>query len=212
MTTDTQVAKTIALVAIKDIKSAPWNPPNRVEERRLRGLQQSIEDIGMIYPVILDENKNLVDGHRRVAISRRLGWKHVPAITITSEFEHAYGSIQLNQMKLSGNDILGVYLSNPNALIGSQRAKPAKIDERCGRKTLELLYKTGHTHTAFDYAMRLVRYLEGKVDVETAIRWLVKHSMAKVIRPLMAGGIPAKSLLAAITADRPIKIGLKEIA
>ena len=50
----------------------------------------------------------------------KLGWKSIPCITVTSEFEHAYGSIQANQTKLSGNERLGAYLNRPTALLQRQ--------------------------------------------------------------------------------------------
>lgn len=208
---ESQVASTVTLVPIKEIKSAPWNPPNRVEERRLRKLQESIEDIGQIYPIVLDEKRNVVDGHRRLAIAKKKGQKHIPAITVSSEFQHAYGSIQLNQMKLSGNDLLCVYLSNPNALLANQRSNIANIEEQCGRGMVEMLYKAGLTGHVFGTAMKVVRYLEAKIDVKDALRWIVKHSMGRTIEALIEGGIPSESILKAIKNNRPIKVGLKEI-
>src|SRR5580692_4901221 len=97
------------LTAISKIKAAPWNPKGRIAEKRLGKLLASIEDIGLVYPVVVDESMNLVDGHRRLACAKKLGWTMIPTISVTSEFLHAYGSVQANQEKLTGNDLIGVY-------------------------------------------------------------------------------------------------------
>jgi ParB family chromosome partitioning protein len=41
-------------------------------------LEQSISMIGLIQPIVVDENNNLVAGHRRLTACQRLGWDKVP--------------------------------------------------------------------------------------------------------------------------------------
>lgn len=42
-------------------------------------LQRSIDTVGLINPILLDENKNLVAGYRRLSACRNLGWEEIDA-------------------------------------------------------------------------------------------------------------------------------------
>jgi ParB family chromosome partitioning protein len=41
-------------------------------------LAQSIEDIGLLHPIIVDEGGRLLAGARRLAACKRLGWRKIP--------------------------------------------------------------------------------------------------------------------------------------
>ena len=40
-------------------------------------LQSSIEKVGLINPVMIDENNNLIAGYRRLSACKKLGWKEI---------------------------------------------------------------------------------------------------------------------------------------
>lgn len=202
------VARTVFLLAIKDVKRSPWNPPSRIEEKRLRGLVESIEDVGLLYPILVGEGNRLIDGHRRLAAAIKLGWKHIQAIKIDTEFEHTYGSIQSSQDKLRGNDLLHIYLANPKALIARQRARFETIEKLCGRESLEKIHKAGLTAFIFDVSMRAVRYMDGKITVREVLNWAIKFSMTRHLRNLLDNEVPVASLRKAISENKPIKIKL----
>lgn len=207
MTTATQPKQmAIRLVPINKIKAAPWNPPNRLEERKLEKLAESISDIGLVYPVAIDENNQLVDGHRRLAVAKGMRWDAIPAIVITSEFAHSYGSLNDSQQRMSGNDLIGIYLSNPDALIKKQKRKIERIEEVCGKPCLQLLLKCGLTAGTFDIAMRVVRYTEAAVEPANALRWLIRHGLGGTMRHLLDAGIPKKTIVMAVQEDKPLKI------
>jgi ParB family chromosome partitioning protein len=42
------------------------------------GLAESIEDIGLLHPITVDEQGWLLAGARRLAACKRLGWKDIP--------------------------------------------------------------------------------------------------------------------------------------
>ena len=42
------------------------------------GLAASIEDIGLLHPITVDEQSQLLAGARRRAASKRLGWRDIP--------------------------------------------------------------------------------------------------------------------------------------
>ena len=44
----------------------------------LTGLAASIEDLGLLHPITIDERGHLLAGARRFAACKRLGWKNIP--------------------------------------------------------------------------------------------------------------------------------------
>jgi ParB family chromosome partitioning protein len=42
------------------------------------GLAASIEDIGLLHPITVDEQSQLLAGARRLAACKRLGWRDIP--------------------------------------------------------------------------------------------------------------------------------------
>jgi ParB family chromosome partitioning protein len=42
------------------------------------GLAASIEDIGLLHPITVDEENRLLAGARRLAACKQLGWKEIP--------------------------------------------------------------------------------------------------------------------------------------
>ncbi|HSO09805.1 MAG TPA: ParB N-terminal domain-containing protein, partial [Desulfoprunum sp.] len=43
----------------------------------IAALEKSIANVGLLNPVVIDENNRLVAGYRRLAACRNLGWKEI---------------------------------------------------------------------------------------------------------------------------------------
>jgi ParB family chromosome partitioning protein len=48
----------------------------------IAGLASSIEDIGLLNPITVDENGLLLAGARRLAACKQLGWKNIPVFVV----------------------------------------------------------------------------------------------------------------------------------
>ena len=51
----------------------------------LTSLEESIQQVGLINPVLIDENDNLVAGFRRLSACRNLGWQEIEANVVELE-------------------------------------------------------------------------------------------------------------------------------
>jgi ParB-like nuclease domain len=51
---------------------------HRLDLGDIAGLAESIEDIGLLHPITVDEQGRLLAGARRLAACKRLGWKDIP--------------------------------------------------------------------------------------------------------------------------------------
>jgi ParB-like chromosome segregation protein Spo0J len=57
-------------------------PRFRKDLGAIDGLVASIQAVGLIHPVVVDQDGNLVAGERRLAACLRLGWRDVPATIV----------------------------------------------------------------------------------------------------------------------------------
>lgn len=63
-------------------------------------LAESIRDVGLIHPIVVDEKHNLIAGRRRIAAFEHLGRKKIPAIVIDLE-DIRKGEIEENVKRLN---------------------------------------------------------------------------------------------------------------
>lgn len=64
-----------------DIERIKADETNRIRQDigDLKSLEESIQQVGLINPVLVDENDNLVAGFRRLTACRNLGWQEIEA-------------------------------------------------------------------------------------------------------------------------------------
>ncbi len=57
----------------------------RVELGDIAGLRDSISKLGLLNPIVIDENDRLVAGYRRLTACRELGWREVDVRIVSFE-------------------------------------------------------------------------------------------------------------------------------
>jgi ParB-like chromosome segregation protein Spo0J len=77
----TRIDKTeeINLLKISDIKIGPRF---RKELGDLKALKQSIQEIGLFHPPVVNENNELIAGYRRIQAYKELGHQEIPVTRI----------------------------------------------------------------------------------------------------------------------------------
>ncbi len=72
-------------IKIKDIRSNPYQPRKTFDEEKLKELAQSIEEHGVLQPIIVRQSINgyeLIAGERRLKASSLVGKETIPAIVV----------------------------------------------------------------------------------------------------------------------------------
>jgi DNA modification methylase len=84
-----KTAISIEQVAIDDLRPDPANP-RRISDAELESLTRSIQEFGLVDPVIARrEDKMVIGGHQRLLAARRLGHKTVPVVYVDLSPEKA---------------------------------------------------------------------------------------------------------------------------
>lgn len=85
-------------IAIMDIKVSPRI---RQEEGEIDELARSIEKMGLIQPIVLSEQYELLSGYRRLQACKKLGWETIEARVVT------VGNDELKRIDLEYHENLG---------------------------------------------------------------------------------------------------------
>jgi DNA modification methylase len=82
-------ALSIEHVAIGNLRPDPANP-RRISDAELEALTRSIQEFGLVDPIIARrEDSTVIGGHQRLLAARRLGYKTVPVIYVDHSVEQA---------------------------------------------------------------------------------------------------------------------------
>lgn len=194
-----------------DLKQQKYNPKIRTTEKNLKQLKSSIEQHGILVPLLTDENNNLIDGHRRLKISKQLKMKLIPVIqtktAITSD--EAFEMINTTQRKISNNDLIYIYCNGGRV---PEKAFTAiqKIESIIGRKELIRIGNEYVTYRIINYAELIARYCKVKAEdtvfLKKAILWLVDKKMIFLVRRAMEHKTSRIAIVQCIKRNRPLKM------
>ena len=89
-------------VLISELRPDPFNP-RRISDQELETLTRSIQQFGLVDPIIArQEDKSVIGGHQRLLAARRLGYERVPVIFLDMSVEQAR-LLNLALNKISGS-------------------------------------------------------------------------------------------------------------
>jgi ParB family chromosome partitioning protein len=90
----------------------------------LEPLQQSISQVGLINPVLIDEQGKLVAGYRRLSACRNLGWEEIDATVVTLEGDE----LQMLEVEVAEN--LHRKDFTPDEILATQKRREQIIESR----------------------------------------------------------------------------------
>lgn len=201
----------IKRVKLTDLKFANYNPKSRTakESLKLKKLVASMQRVGLLYPILVSDKKDVIDGHRRICAARQLGWEDIPAIVANgdSEIEDLYGQVNANSLQLSARERLAVWLKNPNAVTEQVREKYEVIEANYGRQLMVRASEFGASASLFNTCEDICDYV-GHANEEVfrtkVANWLIRHRNPRMARYYMNLGQPPKKLYHAIMEGRPL--------
>lgn len=195
------------LLRVEHVKMAAHNPGKRVEKRRLKDLLRSMSEVGLLYEILVDEDYQVIDGHRRLACARELGWETIPAKVIKGNRDVLYASVNVTATKMSGNENLAVWLVQPQAVSPRMQKLFVQMKEVLGESLIRELCERGLSARVYQTALRLSRYCgqQTPVFVQKAVRWLMDVAViGQVMKAMEAGTSPAQ-LAGAIRRMKPLR-------
>lgn len=193
----------------KQIKVAAYNPKSRTTNKGVKGLIEKIKDYGILVPLLIDKNKNLIDGHRRLACAILLKHVSVPTLEISAKIDKdiAFEMINRTQKKISNKDMLSIYL-NGGKIPGDILRAAIELERVVGKVEFKKLAENNVSFRVLDSAKGVLKYCKLSDDeafLKKTIVWLSHHNMAWRMRHAMVNRVNVGIITSAIKANRILK-------
>lgn len=208
-----QTVTTVEYINIELIKPAAFNPPDRTTARSIADLRASIKRVGIIYPLVITKDYDLVDGHRRLACAVALGMKTVPVIIRPDNQLELFYEVNQPQKKLTKADELWVYLSG-GLVRGEALANIQTLERMIGRDGLETLAEERTSPRGIVQIVKMLLRYTGKAEPDfatgenkfanRAVMWLVYNRQTFAVRRAIAGHMSPNVIVSCIENGEPL--------
>ena len=189
----------ILIVPIHTIRHTPYNPASRTKEGpALRQVMSLVSKYGLIYPIILTSERDVIDGNRRLAACRALGHKTIECIVSDIDRDEAFSLVNTTAMQIGGKGWLEIGIGNGHLstkhrqrydelfqLIGSYGMK-LLIDQRLGLNILPLC--------------KSVAALDAKYNLAQIVMIVAARKLTNKVNFVLRSGVDRESKVAAIDA------------
>lgn len=196
---------------IKSIKTAPYNPAGRTAERRVDDLVDSMSIDGLYYPILVTAKYVVIDGHRRLAAAKRLGWKTIGAVITDLEPHGTYASVNSTSRKMGGNEALSVWMQEPAAVTPLLATRFKGMVGVLGFNRVKKMCKEGYSNQLYHQAVHVAKYCDRGDDhalVSDVVDWMMEHRVTSAVRQAMAAGQPSSMILSAVRRNKPLVMRL----
>lgn len=103
----------ILIVPIHTIRHTPYNPAARTKEgEKLRRLMDEIRQRGLVYPILITADRDVIDGNRRLAACRALGHTTIECIVSGLDRDEAFTMVNTSAIPIGGKGWLEIGMGN----------------------------------------------------------------------------------------------------
>jgi hypothetical protein len=123
-----------------------------------------------------------------------------------------YAAVNETQKRFNGNDQLGIFMIEPQAVSPTSRKKLADMEVTIGRDMLKSLFVRGLGYRAYTTAKQAVRLLSMDGDAKMlrkVLEWTIENVTPGGLINAIAQGLPAEVLLDCVNNNKPLKIEWK---
>jgi hypothetical protein len=194
------------LLDVAVVKQSMHNPKRRVGPSRLKELVRSMAEDGLFYPVLVDTHNVLIDGHRRLAAAKLLGWETIPALVHGADPNRIYAAVNSTVVKMGGTDTLTVWLRNRNAVPARIAKVLASMEQVIGKKETLKLAERGLSARTYQTACRIGRYCgrDSPEDVRNILRWLTEVAIIGQVMKALEAGRPRQDVWIAVEKNQQL--------
>ncbi len=193
--------------SVERLRPMPLNPKVRTSPTALKLLKASIQKRGVIMPLLVTPDGEVIDGHRRLQCAKELGIAEVPVKRVERD-EALWSELAETTRKQIGSELLDYYLAG-GLLTGKViRAKVEALEKIGGRDLLVRIREAGLSHSIYTEALAITRYIDGDAKdpewMRCVLDWLIDGRRQASWRAAKHDGITPHALWTAIREKRDI--------
>lgn len=199
-------------VSPSQLHNSPSQPETRGQAAGpLNQLKSSIVKVGLQYPPLViakPGNKyQIIDGHRRIAVMRDLGWELIPVIVTEGNSDELFAAVSGNVAKMKSFEWASVHLAGGAVPSGPIKVCITKLEQTMGKEFLERLAKKKTSPGIWNVSNRVLKYLHLDEDErKNVLLWLADIG-TQAVAAYMTGGSQPKELLRAFNEKRQPIVG-----
>lgn len=199
------------LVPLKRLKEAPHNPPGRTTLHNIRALIDSMDMLGLLHPITVTIDYEIIDGHRRLAAAKALRWRDIECTVVEEDPASVYASVNVTSRKMSGAEMLAVWLKNPKAVPARKATAFSDMQIVLGPELVKRIAAAGYSDTVFRLGRRIANYCEDNhVDtVQSIVTWLLDVGSIGQVKKAIENGESPKTIIKAVRQNKPVKFRLQ---
>lgn len=136
-------ARKIIIVPIETLRHTPYNPVGRTKEgKKLTRLVETVVKYGQIYPILITEDRDVVDGNRRLAACRLAGLSKVECIVSPLDRDETFNIVNTTAEKIAGKGWLEIGRGG-GKLPATEGAQYRELHSLVGNYGVDLLIQKG---------------------------------------------------------------------
>ena len=196
------IHKIVPIEAIKIVEG--FNPPERTEAVKIRDLQKSIKEHGVLVDLLVTADMSLVDGHRRYAAAKALGITTVPVKVVEGEYKELWAEVNATQRRPNGRGWMHVALQGAPIKDGVTKRHYDLLVDLIGQEGVRWLIQRRVSPGIWDACRRVALYAgrtEDREFMRKTVFWLVDHKAQLLINSAIDTGIAPGFLVQAIEND-----------
>jgi len=175
----------ILIVPIHTIKNTPYNPAYRTQEGpKLLQAIEAIKKHGLVYPILITADRDVIDGNRRLTACRALGHKTIECIVCDMDRDEAFLVVNTTPMVLGGRGWLEMGIGG-GRLPPKQRKQFDELHDLVGAYGIKLLidHKLGLNVLPLCKSVVALdgKYLLAELVIQVAVRKLT-NKLNAIIR------------------------------
>lgn len=191
----------------KKLIVAGYNPSIRTDKKSVKQLLESIKQNGILYPILVDKNLNVIDGHRRLSCAKTLKLTVVPCLISDTKMskDACYETINTTARKMSASEMIYVYVRGGK--VPDSVEKRIKILQNIvGHKELKKMGDKFISISVMSQGNKIAKYCNEKSDafVKKAILWIIQHKQSYQVRKAMEDKIFKSRLKQIIESNKPL--------
>lgn len=197
----------VTMMALGEIRFASFNPPTRIEADALKELKASIEEIGLLYPLLVSRDGSLIDGHRRYTCLKELGYVEAPVIVVSLGLQEGWNNANITKA-IDNRDwiYVGGEGFSPENMPRKKRKQWERLNELIGDEGIKLMANRRMSFGVLAWGRAVARYVDDPTDgfLSRCLMWLIRHKMQYQARKAMEEGCDPAIIVAAINRDKPL--------
>ena len=169
----------VLIVPTSTITFTEYNPVERVEVKKLKALAQSIKDDGLIYPLMITEDRTLIDGNRRLTALKMLGFEKVECIISDIDKDKAFSIVNTLGMKITNRGWLQIGLGG-GFLESAKQKQYDELHDLVGKAGIKNLIECKLGLTTLNFCKKVKSY-GVKIPLEAIILRVASFKLTNVL-------------------------------